>query len=172
MPAKWYDEQLKNRNYLSPIGFQLQLELFDGVDFMCQKVNLPDVSMPSIEVPTRFRTFPIVPGGGVNFGDLVVTFIIDEELINYRSIHNWIINNGNANEMQAPEGYPKYSAAQLLILSSNFNYNYIIDYENVFPVSLTPVEFDASSTGGEYFMASATFKFSNYTIRDKSFNKV
>lgn len=172
MAAKWYEEQLSNRNYLAPIGFQLQLELFKGVDFLCQRVNLPDISMPVTEVPTRFRSFPIIPGGGVTFGDLVVTFIIDEEMINYRSIHQWIIDNGNANEMQAPEGYPQYSSAQLFILSSNFNANYIIDYERIFPVSLTPIEFDASSTGSDYFMATATFKFTNYTFRDRNFTKV
>ena len=36
--------------------------------------------MPVTEVPTRFRSVPIVPGGGVTFGDFSVQFIIDEDL--------------------------------------------------------------------------------------------
>ena len=72
MPANWYKEQPKNRNFLTPTGFKLKLEKFEGVDFFCQSANLPDVQMPFTEVPTRFRDFPIIPGGGITYGDLVV----------------------------------------------------------------------------------------------------
>jgi len=169
MPSKWYQEQLQNRNLLAPIGFQLKLEIFRGVDFFCQSVNLPDIQMPVTEVPTRFRAYPVVPGGGVTYGDLSVRFLVDEEMVNYKAIHNWIRDNGNADQMETGEDYPQYSSAQLHILSSNFNYNHIIDYENIFPYSLTQIDFDASDTGGDYFMAAASFKFQNYTIRDKDF---
>ena len=169
MPAEWVGRQLENRNYLSPIGFQLQLDIFPGVAFMCQTANLPGLEMPTTNVPTRFREYPVVPGGGVNYDDLVVTFMIDEDLINYKSIHNWIRDNGNADQMETGQDYPAYSNAQLLVLSSNFNANHIVDYVSVFPYSLTPVPFNASEQGGEYFVATAAFKFQDYTIRDKDF---
>ncbi len=70
--SEWYKEQLTNRNYLSPLGFQLELELFKGVDFFCQAANIPDIQMPVTEVPSRFRDLPIIPGGGVSFGDFQV----------------------------------------------------------------------------------------------------
>jgi len=169
MPAQWFTEQLQNRNLLSPIGFQLKLDRFRGVDFFCQRANLPDIQMPVTEVPTRFRTYPVVPGGGVTYSDLVVTFLIDEEMINYKTIHNWIRDNGNADQMETTEDYPSYSNGQLHILTSNFNTNHIIDYESIFPYSLTPVNFDARDTSSEYFTAEVAFKFQNYTIRDKDF---
>jgi len=169
MPAKWIGEQLDNRNYLAPIGFQLDLDIFPSVDFMCQRANLPGIAMPVTDVPTRFRTYPIVPGGGVTYDDLTVTFLVDEDLENYISIHNWIIDNGNGYEMETTEDYPRYSNARLLILTSNFNVNHIIDYENVFPYNLTPVNFDAGDTGSEYFTASVSFKFTRYTFRDSRF---
>lgn len=168
MSANWYKEQISNRNYLSPIGFKLNLELFKGVDFFCQKINLPGVNMPVTEVPTRFRSIPIVAGGGVSFDELVINFIVDEELINYKSILNWILKNGAANEHPNIPAI-EYSNAQLEILSSNFNTLHVIDYENIFPISLTPLEFDSTSENSEYFVASATFKFTNFTIRDKNF---
>ena len=95
MSADWYKSQLKNRNYLSPLGFKLELELFDGVDFFCQQANIPEITMPVTQVPTRYRSVPIVPGGGVTFGDFSVQFIIDEDLVNYNSIQKWIRRNGN-----------------------------------------------------------------------------
>lgn len=166
MPAKWLDEQPKNRNYLTPIGFKLNLEIFNSVDFFCQSVNLPDVTMPFTEVPTRFRSFPIVPGGGMEFGDLRIRFIIDEDLHNYISIHNWIKKNSGANEH--PDE-PEYSNGQLFILTSNFNTNRIIDFERLFPISITDITFDSTTTDVEYFTADVTFKFTDYTIRDKNF---
>ena len=90
MPAEWYKEQIVNRNFLSPVGFKLDLEIFRGVDFFCQSASIPEISMPYTEVPTPFRNIPITPSGGVSYGDLNIRFIIDEELVNYLSIHNWI----------------------------------------------------------------------------------
>ena len=90
MSAEWYKEQPSNRNFLNPIGYLLKLEKFEGVDFFCQSANVPDISMPTIEVASPFRNLPITPGGGVTFGDFSVRFIVDEDLKNYYSIHSWM----------------------------------------------------------------------------------
>jgi len=154
---------------LTPVGFKLELELFRGVDFFCQRANLPGIDMPSTEVPTRFRNYPIIPGGGVSYDDLSLTFLVDEELINYKSIHDWITKNGVANEHSDVE--EQYSNAQLHILTSNFNTNHIIDYERIFPISLTPLEFDAGVEDPEYFTAQVVFKYTKYTFRDRNFKE-
>ena len=99
MSAEWYKEQPSNRNFLNPIGYLLKLEKFEGVDFFCQTANVPDVAMPNIEISSQFRNLPIVPGGGVTFGDFTVRFIVDEDLKNYNSIHKWMRDNGNADQM-------------------------------------------------------------------------
>jgi len=100
MSAEWYKEQPSNRNFLNPIGYLLKLEKFEGVDFFCQAANVPDVNMPTTEVASPFRNLPIIPGGGVSFGDFSVRFIVDEDLVNYYSIHKWMRDVGNADQMQ------------------------------------------------------------------------
>lgn len=168
MPAEWYKEQISNRNYLSPVGFKLVLEKFRGVDFFCQRVNLPDVTMPFTEVPTRFRQFPIVAGGGVTYGDLTVSFIVDEELINWKEIYHWIRSNGNSEE-HMPTEEPEYCNGQVLIYTSSYNINHVINFENLFPISISEMNFDASNSDIEYFTAQVTFKYTGYTIRDEKF---
>jgi hypothetical protein len=170
MPAEWYKEQPVNRNYLSPTGFALKLEIFEGVDFFCQRANLPGISMPFTEVPTRFRSFPIVPGGGVTYEDLSLTFIVDENLKNYHSVWKWIRKNGGSEEHSGTT--LEYSKGQLAILSSNFNPSFFIDFDNLFPISLTPIEFDASVQDIDYFTAQVIFKYTGYTIRDKNFKEL
>ena len=68
MPANWINEQPTNRNYLSPVGFQFDLENFPGVDFFCQAVNIPDISMSVATLPSKFRNIPIPGSGGVETG--------------------------------------------------------------------------------------------------------
>ena len=149
--AQWYKEQPSNRNFLNPIGYLLKLEKFEGVDFFCQGANVPDISMPSIEVGSPFRSLPIVPGGGVSFGDFSVRFIVDEDLKNYYSIHSWMRDNGNADQMarNTPEK-DIYSNGQLLITTSAFNPAFVIDYQSLFPVALTNLQFDATIGDVEY----------------------
>ena len=167
MAAEWYKKQPSNRNYLSPVGFQLKLEMFEGVDFFCQRANLPGITAKYTEVPTRFRDFPVLGGGGVSFDDLNLTFIIDEDLRNYYSIHEWIRKNGSSEG--TVNGEVDYSNGQLMIVTSNYNAAFFVDYENLFPVNLSPIDFDATVNEIEYFTAEVTFKFTNYTIRDKDF---
>lgn len=162
MPAEWYNEQIVNRNFLSPVGFKLDLEIFRGVDFFCQTASIPDISMPFVEVPTPYRGVAIAPSGGVSYGDLNVRFIIDEELINYRTVHDWITEFGLANGKSS--GPDEYSSARLHILTSYNNVNHIIDFKNIFPVSLSGVQFDATVGDVEYLLADVTFKYEKYTI--------
>ena len=173
MSAEWYKEQPTNRNFLNPIGFLLKLEKFDGVDFFCQTANIPDVSMPVTEVASRFRNLPIIPGGGVTFGDFSVRFIVDEDLKNYLSVYNWIRDNGNAdqNKRDTTEN-DIYTGAQLHIVTSQYNPAFVVNFVNVFPVSLSSLQFDATMTDVEYLTAEVTFKHQQFTVRYKNFKTI
>ena len=169
MSAEWYKEQPSNRNFLNPIGYILKLDKFAGVDFFCQSANVPDVSMPTIEVASRFRNLPMIPGGGVTFGDFTVRFIVDEDLKNYHSIHKWIRDNGNADQMarETPE-LDIYTNGQLHIVTSQYNPAFVVDFVDLFPVALSNLQFDATITDVEYITAEVTFKHQQFFIRDKN----
>ena len=169
MSAEWYKEQPSNRNFLNPIGYILKLDKFAGVDFFCQSANVPDVSMPTIEVASRFRNLPMIPGGGVTFGDFTVRFIVDEDLKNYYSVHSWMRDNGNADEMArtTPEA-DIYTNGQLHIVTSSYNPAFVVDFVDLFPVALSNLQFDATITDVEYITAEVTFKHQQFSIRDKN----
>ena len=171
--AEWYKEQPSNRNFLNPIGYLLKLEKFEGVDFFCQGANVPDINMPSIDVSSPFRSLPIIPGGGVSFGDFTVRFIVDEDLKNYYSIHSWMRDNGNADQMarSTPEK-DIYTDGQLHIVTSQYNPAFVVDYQNLFPVALTNLQFDATIGDVEYITANVTFKHQQFFLRDKTFKKI
>jgi len=170
MAAEWYNEQPKNRNFLSPAGFKLDLELFNGVDFFCQSASIPDIGMPFAEVDTPYRSIPIAGSGGVSYGDLNVNFIIDEDLVNYNSINSWIKRFGLSETRLVPGESDLYSSGRLFIMTSHNNTNHIIEFTNLFPISLSGIPFDATVGDVEYLSASVTFKYEKYDILDKTFN--
>ncbi|CAR63296.1 tail completrion and sheath stabiliser [Synechococcus phage S-RSM4] len=169
MSAEWYKEQPKNRNFLNPIGYLLKLEKFEGVDFFCQTANVPDVQMPTTEVASPFRNLPIIPGGGVTFGDFSVRFIVDEDLINYNEVHKWIRDVGNADQMArtTPEE-DILTNGQLHIVTSQYNPAFIVEFRDIFPVSLSGLQFDATMTDVEYITAEVVFKHQQFFLRDQS----
>tara|TARA_Y100000287_G_scaffold37574_1_gene28498 strand:+ start:70 stop:345 length:276 start_codon:yes stop_codon:yes gene_type:complete len=81
--------QIENRNYLSPTGFKLSLYRSPSVAFFCNQANIPNLSLGIAEQPTYLRNIPI-PGDKIDFGDLTIRFLVDEDLKNYMEIHKWI----------------------------------------------------------------------------------
>ncbi len=162
MAAGWYKEQITNRNFLTPVGFKLDLEIFDGVDFFCQSASIPELSAPFAEVPTPYRNVPIVGSGGTNFGDLILRFIVDEDLVNYKSIHDWIrkytLSDGRSDEADL------YSSARLFILTSHNNSSHYVEFNNIFPINITGIPFDATVSDIDYLTAEVIFKYESYNI--------
>ena len=101
-----------------------------------------------------------------------VRFLIDEELKNYNEIHKWIRKYGLSDERLIPGESDLYSNARLFILTSHSNINHIVEFTNMFPISLSGVPFDATVGDVEYFSADVTFKYEKYELLDESFKKL
>ena len=61
-----------------------------------------------------------------------------------------------------------YTDGQLHIVTSQYNPAYIIDFRNIFPVSLSGLQFDATITDVEYITAEVVFKHQQFFINDKN----
>lgn len=80
---------ITNRNFLSPAGFNFLISKIRGVDFFCQTANIPQISMNPATQATNLRNIP-VPGDELYYGDLNVSFLVDEDMSNYLSLHTWL----------------------------------------------------------------------------------
>ena len=101
-------------------------------------------------------------------------------MVNYMAIHNWLTGLGfpetaqnyvdllgdNYDVTQPPDPKNQFSDGKLSILNSNYKINSIVKFNDLFPVSLTSLEFDTSATDIQYFTAEATFKYTIYNIYD------
>ena len=176
---------IENRNFLSPVGFKFALKRSPKTAFFCNQANIPDLTLGIAEQPTYLKNIP-VPGDKLEFGDLNLRFLVDEDLGNYMEIQNWLRGLGfpeNAGEFADLEesdpmyqaggfgqfqrtGKKIYSDGTLQILSSNLVPKFQVVFKDLFPYSLTTMQFDATDTDIEYFTADVSFKYTIYGLTD------
>ena len=176
--------QLENRNFLSLTGFKFNLKRSPKVAFFCNQANIPDLNLGFTVQPNYLRDIP-TPGDKIEFGDLNLRFLVDENLENFMEIQNWIRGLGYPEEVQefrdlAAGGitqgrYVKdrqniYSDGTLQVLSSNLVAKFNVNFKDLFPYSLTTLTFDATDTDIQYFTADVSFKYTIYNIVDLSGN--
>ena len=171
------ERQLANRNYLSATGFKFSLGKYPKVDFFSNTASIPSINLGVAAQSTYLKDIPI-PGDKLTYDDFSLNFLVDEELENYITIHNWIQGFGFPNsveqyktlldEDELSPGKQYASSGQsdgtLLIYNSNFNPVATVVFEGLFPVSLSTIEFDAKSQDVQYVTAQVTFKYTNYRI--------
>ena len=178
-PAERPGTPISNRNFLSPVGFKFALKRSPGVAFFCNSANIPDITLGIAEQPTYLRDIP-TPGDKIQFGDLNLRFLVDEDLVNYMEIQNWIRGLGFPETVQEFRDLKKenilgsngltnddiYSDGTLQILSSNLVPQFNVMFSNLWPYSLTTLDFDATDTDIEYFTADVSFKYTIYNLND------
>ena len=173
---------IENRNFLAPVGFKFGLKRAPAAAFFCNEANIPDMTLGIAEQPSYLRDIP-VPGDKIQFGDLSIRFLVDEDLSNYMEIQNWIRGLGYPETLKEFDDLEKqdylygakpfdqrgdqiYSDGTLQILSSNLVPKFNVKFRDLFPYSLSTMSFDATDTDIEYFTADATFKYTLYTLTD------
>ena len=174
---------IENRNFLSPVGFKFALKRSHKAAFFCNQANIPDLTLGIAEQPTYLKDIP-TPGDKIEFGDLNLRFLVDEDLVNFMEIQNWMRGLGFPESLAEFQELREesilgvmgkstediYSDGTLQILSSNLVPKFQVVFNDLFPYSLSTVTFDATDTDIEYFTADVSFKYTLYQITDLSNN--
>jgi hypothetical protein len=174
--ASAFGNQIQNRNFLSPVGFKFTLAKYPKVSFFCNTARIPELNLGTAIQPSYLKDLD-VPGEKISYGDFTLSFLVDENLENYMSIHNWITGLGfpettqqfknlTTNDDSIRDLKEQYSDGSLSILNSNYRTTANVKFKDLFPVSLTSLEFDATVSDIQYFTAEAVFKYTVYNIVD------
>jgi hypothetical protein len=146
-----------NHNFLSPTGFKLVInrEKFANTEYFCTSASLPNVSLGVAE--TNFQQFKGYVPGDVTHEELTVRIAVDEDLIVYKEILDWIYRNRDVRPPEVHDGI-------LLIMSSSFDASKSkqIQLTNMFPTSIASLEFNTTSQDVEYFQADVSFRYDYY----------
>ena len=172
--ASAFANQSQNRNFLSPVGFKFTIAKTPKVNFFCNSARIPEINLGVANQPTYLKDLDI-PGDKLTYGDLTLRFLVDENLENYMAIHNWMTGLGFPETTQDFKDLTtdsdgqrdleeQFSDGNLQILNSNFRPVANVKFFNIFPISLTSLDFDATEPDIQYFTAEASFKYTIYNI--------
>ena len=179
-------------DYASPIQFRFKMTKLPNVEFFIQSANIPAITLGETSIETPLKDIPI-PGDKVTYSSLDVSFLVDENLNNYKEIHDWIIGLGfpqdhkqfknllgtgadrfpgstsstAATGTSTPQPLSEggiYSDATLTVLNNKNIAKTEIRFQNVFPISLGSLSYDIKANDVSYIQASATFSYMGYEI--------
>lgn len=164
-------------NPLRSSGFQFSVQKLPKVQYFVQQVSIPQLSLGVQTQATQVHDIKI-PGETLDFDTLNVTFQVDENLQNWNSIYFWMFGLGypedhkiyrdyletSLNQFQIQEAAKGYSDAQLIILNSSNNPIQTFNFTDIFPISLSGLEFDSTDTMSSPMKATVQFAYSYYTI--------
>ena len=184
--------QPSKMDYASPVQFRFKIAKLPLVEFFIQTVNLPGISLGEASVPTSLYDYPI-PGDKITYQSLDISFLVDENLNNYKELHDWLLGlgfpsnhqqfadmratgtdrfpgtasttavSGTATPAPIPEG-SIYSDATLTILNSKNIAKTEIRFQNVFPTSIGSLSYDVKAGDVDYLQTQASFSYINYDI--------
>ena len=173
---------IENRNFLSPIGFKFTIDRLRGVDFFCQQANIPSITLGAAVTNTILNKIQN-PGDELQYEDLYLRFLVDENMKNWYQVANWMreiatpysntefrYDRGSiqpANKRQATYDYASANNqwrcdCSLLILSSNYRVVSEVIFRDAWPTSLSTLNFDSSAPDVNYFTAEVGLKYNYY----------
>lgn len=168
--------QPDNLNFLSPLKFDFVINKLPHVNFFCQSVLLPAVTLGTAEVPTPFVKMPN-PGTHIDFTEFQVSFRVDEQMQSYLELYNW------TRALGFPETFDEYktlsdtdrrknplgdgdimSDATLIIHNSAAQPNLKVKFVGLFPSTLSELMFDLRGGDISYIECIASFRYERFDI--------
>ena len=185
--------QPSKMDYASPIQFRFKIAKLPLVEFFIQSVNLPGITLGSATVVNPLYDYP-VPGDKITYQSLDISFLVDENLNNYKELHDWMIGLGfpqnhtqyadlvaagkdrfptsdvgvgtNPDTVvpQTVDDGASYSDATMTILNSKNIAKTEVRFHNVYPTQLGALAYDIKASDVNYLTVNATFNYMYYEI--------
>lgn len=165
----------ENQNNLQTTKFQVVFPRISNAVYFCQEATLPGVSAQPVEQTNPFVDIPR-PGDKISYEPFNMNFIVDEGLYSWEIIYDWIrcytfpTDFAEYRELKLISSefnkslQPQFADAQLYVLSALNNPKLKVNYYNLFPVSLSGITFNTTSSAEAIVTASAQFRYTYYTI--------
>ena len=178
-------------DYLSPTQFKFNIHQLPKVEFFTTAANVPAISLGDTVFPTPYKDIPMM-GDTLSYANLSITFIVDEYLENYISLHEWmtaigfpksrtqfsefrsatastpIPTHGTSDDIgdvqPSTSARGMFGDAILTMLTNKNNPVVEVRFQDLYPVSLGALEMTQTATDVEYISVSADFTYKIYEI--------
>ena len=164
---------LNNLNLLQPTAFKLIVDRknFANLEFFCQNVSHPNISVPVAEVPYSRIGNLAIPGDKLTFGELEAIIVVDENMNSYTEMYNWLHRmvqkpeTSRLNRSMTDTAPPTTTDITLAMLSSHNNVTRTIRYIECVPTGLGNMMMEATTGDTTQITFPATFRFSYFELK-------
>jgi hypothetical protein len=163
----------ENTNYLQPTKFLLMFDRIPTVQYFCQSINIPGVSIGNAIYQTPLYDIPVA-GEKLTYNQLSLTFPINGDCLSWIELHNWFRAIASPVSIADRQNYiskqttrsklTSYSDATLTLLSNLNNPILRVYFYNCFPIALSDIQFDTKSSADDILVGDATFMFEYYNF--------
>lgn len=153
--------------------FLLSFTRLPTMTFMCQKANIPGIRLDAAVQPTPGANAP-VPGNKFHFSPFFVTFLLDEDMVAWTTIFDWLQGIGFPDssdqyknltlqqKLQLKGEQPQYSDAILTYFDNQNSPVLSVNFNLMFPTNLGEVQFDVQQPATTVMTATAEFHYTSY----------
>ena len=172
-----YKRQPDVMDYAQNSQFRVTFSNYPLAEYFCTAAVIPGISLGVAEVGTRLSNMPIV-GDQISYDNFDMTFLVDEELKNYREIHDWMVSIGfpydhkqfksvdRRDDVNTRRGERMlYDDIMLTVLSSKNNPVVRIKMLEAFPIALSGLAYTQAGVDVEYLTADVTFTYMTYEFK-------
>ena len=178
-------------DYSSPTQFRFLINQLPKVQYFTTEANIPGITLSDVELGSPLKNIPML-GDKLTYEDLGISFIVDENLENYIEMHAWLTSIGfpkdrkqfsefrstTSNMSTTTRGESKdigdvrattpeismTSDAVMTILTNKNNPVVECRFRDIFPTSLSSLDYSQNQTDVEYLTATVNFKYTIYEI--------
>lgn len=151
--------ETNNRNLLSPNKFRIVVDRFPNVQLFTQRLPIPTATLGSTTQYTNQEADIKVPGDKVEYEDLIISIIIDEDFEGPKEVIKWM------QECAASGDHKQfYSMITIYTLTNNLNKNVVFKFHNSFPQVVSNTLLDATASEDQPLTLDVIFKYSHFTI--------
>ena len=168
-------------NPLQLSGFSMNINKIPELSFWVQTANIPSIDLTNTEQSTPF-TNVYQAGDKPNFGDLSITFLVDENLDNYTALYEWIYLVGfpqNYTQVQSwksrwwdkdkfDSNFGLTSDGSITIKTSNARPIRTVYFKDLIINSLGELLLTSDQTETQYVTCTAGFKYTYWTMENST----
>lgn len=166
-----------NINPLFLNAYEFSIAKLPELTYFVQETEIPPISL-GVAIQSGSVHDVKVPGETMTYENLTIRFQVDEEMTNWNAIYFWMVGlgypqgntlytdflNAQINKAGLTELSKGYSDGTLSVLSNANTPKQIFTFVDMFPISLSGLQFDAQVTDAKPATATATFAYTYYTI--------
>lgn len=150
---------IQDVSLLSPNKYQVVINAFGEVGFWATTVKIPDITMGVTYLKTNTNLNWTQPGDKLEFEPLFVTFPIDENMIAWRKLKEWMKEITENEDVTS-----RFSDMSIIILTNNSNPNLRFVFKDAFPCRISSPTMTADEGEDQPLFCTVQFNFVTFDI--------